>query len=187
VVRLSINSTRARCLTITHIFCRHTLLQTNSQRESPSHLWEGRSLSSGEGLGTSLDEAMARRHLGMACHSGGRLPSALAVTLRISSISSRRRLRARITGCVSSACWLALVRFRLQYLGWRTTSLGLGELTLRYCGNAFGVKKGDFVAQMETLDSRTAVGSPSAKDVGNGQPSWPWSPRIHTAVYPSTP
>jgi hypothetical protein len=39
-------------------------------------------LGSGEGLGTSLDEAMARRHLGMACHSGGRLPSALAVTLR---------------------------------------------------------------------------------------------------------
>ena len=51
-------------LTITHIFCRHTLLQTNSQRESPSHLWEGRSLSSGEGLRASIDEAMARRHLG---------------------------------------------------------------------------------------------------------------------------
>ena len=109
--------------------------------------WEGRSLSSGEGLGTSLDEAMARRHLGMACHSGGRLPSALAVTLRISSISSRRRLRARITRCVSQACWLALVRFRLQYLGWRSTSLGLGELTPGYCGNAFGVKKDDFVCR----------------------------------------
>jgi hypothetical protein len=37
------------------------------------------------------------------------------------------------------------VRFRLQYLGWRSTSLGLGELTPGYCGNAFGVKKDDFV------------------------------------------
>ena len=36
--------------------------------------------------------------------------------------------------------WLALVRFRLQYLGWRSTSLGLGELTPGSCGNAFGVK-----------------------------------------------
>jgi len=35
--------------------------------------------------------------------------------------------------------WLALVRFGLQYLGWRSTSLGLGELPPGYCGNAFGV------------------------------------------------
>jgi len=45
------------------------------------------------------------------------------------------------------------VRFGLQYLGWRSTSLGLGELTPGYCGNAFGVKKDGFVAQMETFDS----------------------------------
>jgi hypothetical protein len=32
-----------------------------------------------------------------------------------------------------------------QYLGWRSTSLGLGELTPGYCGNAFGVKKDDLV------------------------------------------
>jgi hypothetical protein len=32
---------RAFSLTITHIFCRHTLLQTNSQRESPSHFMGG--------------------------------------------------------------------------------------------------------------------------------------------------
>ncbi|MFT7640023.1 MAG: hypothetical protein ACI9G1_001761, partial [Pirellulaceae bacterium] len=31
--------------------------------------------------------------------------------------------------------------FGLQYLGWRSTSLGLGELTPGYCGNAFGVKR----------------------------------------------
>ena len=146
-------------LTITHISNRRTLLQINSQRESPSHLWEGRSLSSGEGLGTSLDEAMARRHLGMACHSGGRLPSALAVTLRNSSRSTRPRLRARITGCISQACWLALVRFRLQYLGWRSTSLGLGELTPGYCGNAFGVKKDASFAEMQTFDSGATIGA----------------------------
>ena len=37
--------------------------------------------------------------------------------------------------------WLALVRFGLQYLGWRSTSLGLGELTPGSCGNAFGVNR----------------------------------------------
>jgi hypothetical protein len=36
--------------------------------------------------------------------------------------------------------WLALVRSGLQYLGWRSASLWLGELTPGYCGNAFGVK-----------------------------------------------
>jgi hypothetical protein len=50
--------------------------------------------------------------------------------------------------------WLAHVRFRLPYLGWRSTSLGLGDLTLGSCGNAFGVKKDDFVAQMQTYDSK---------------------------------
>jgi hypothetical protein len=51
------------------------------------------------------------------------------------------------------------VRFGLQYLGWRSTSLGLGELTLGSCGNAFGVKKDDFHAQMETFDSRASIGA----------------------------
>jgi hypothetical protein len=68
-------------LTITHISNRRTVLQINSQRESPSLF--GRvgvgltRLGSGEGLGTSLDAAMARRHFEMACHSGVPLPSAL--------------------------------------------------------------------------------------------------------------
>jgi hypothetical protein len=76
---------------------------------------------------------------------GWPLPSALAVTLRKSFDIDSTAIEGRITRCVSQACWLALVRFRLQYLGWRSTSLGLGELTPGYCGNAFGVKKDDFV------------------------------------------
>gem|GEM_PF-5567549 len=84
-----------------HLSLSHSSPNQPRNASHPPILWEGRSLSSGEGLGTSLDAAMARRHFGMACHSGGPLPSALAVTLRISSISSRRRFRARITRCVS--------------------------------------------------------------------------------------
>ena len=76
-------------------------------------------LGSGEGLGTSLDEAMARQHLGVCI-------SMLADHYTNHPISNRRR-------------------FRPQSLGWRSTSLGLGELTPGYCGNAFGVKKDDFV------------------------------------------
>jgi hypothetical protein len=69
----------------------HNTSSIHSQRESPSLFLGGSEsglsrLGSGEGLGTSFDEAMARRHLGMACHSGGRLPSALAVALRNMSL-----------------------------------------------------------------------------------------------------
>jgi hypothetical protein len=39
----------------TDIGSRLTMHKNNSQRESPSHLWEGRSLSSGEGLGSAVN------------------------------------------------------------------------------------------------------------------------------------
>jgi hypothetical protein len=55
------------------------------------------------------------------------------------------------------------VRFGLQYLGWRSTSLGLDELTPGSCGNAFGVKKDNFDAQMETFDSRASIGAECKK------------------------
>ena len=58
-------------------------------------------------------------------------------------ISNRRGLRARLTRSEAKRVGSPgrnAVRFRLQYLGWRSTSLGLGELTPGSCGNAFGVK-----------------------------------------------
>jgi hypothetical protein len=76
---------------------------------------------------------MARRQLGVCM-------AMLADHYANRPISTRRRLRARLTRSENPNNWLALVRFRLQYLGWRSTSLGLGELTPGYCGNAFGVK-----------------------------------------------
>jgi hypothetical protein len=94
----------------------------------------GSELRSGEGLGTSLDKAMARRHQGVCM-------SMLAdhYAIRSSNIESTA-FEGSVNTFRSQPRGLSLVRFGLQYVGWRSTSLGLGELTPGYCGNAFGVK-----------------------------------------------